>query len=228
MPKGSFCKVNVQCPSTGGAKSYQIEDFRKVQQLHGLRISSQFDGSLVDPELVGCTLQITGGNDAQGFPMMQGVLKNQRVRLLLSKGRPCFRERKTAQMRRKSIRGCIVGADLHALNVSLVAFGNTTVEGVTNLHKPAQHLPKRASKLRRLFGIPHSKLAADQHHLVVTLTREVGRTKTSKSGKTYIKTQKIQRLVTKKTFTRRTAKRVAIKAKQAVSKKLLEQFKPSK
>ena len=32
----------------------------------------------------GC--RITGGNDKEGFPMMQGVLINHRVRLLLSKG----------------------------------------------------------------------------------------------------------------------------------------------
>ena len=28
MPKGSFCKVNIHYPATGGSKSYLIEDFR--------------------------------------------------------------------------------------------------------------------------------------------------------------------------------------------------------
>ena len=32
-----------------------------------------------------------GGNDKQGFGMKQGVLTNQRVRLLMSRGTQCFR-----------------------------------------------------------------------------------------------------------------------------------------
>ena len=28
MPKGSFCKINIHYPVTGGSKSYLIEDFR--------------------------------------------------------------------------------------------------------------------------------------------------------------------------------------------------------
>ena len=32
-----------------------------------------------------------GGNDKQGFGMKQGVLTNQRVRLLMSPGQQCFR-----------------------------------------------------------------------------------------------------------------------------------------
>ena len=44
---------------------------------------------------------ITGGNDKQGFPMMQGVLCNHRVRLLLSDGMPCYRARRD---------GCVCGA----------------------------------------------------------------------------------------------------------------------
>ena len=51
---------------------------------------------------------ILGGNDKQGFPMKQGVLTPQRVRLLLSKGQSCYRERRDGERKRKSVRGCIV------------------------------------------------------------------------------------------------------------------------
>lgn len=40
--------------------------------------------------------------------MKQGVLTPQRVRLLLSKGHSCYRERRDGERRRKSVRGCIV------------------------------------------------------------------------------------------------------------------------
>jgi hypothetical protein len=34
----------------------------------------------------GYVFRITGGNDKQGFPMVQGIMQNKRVRLLLGKG----------------------------------------------------------------------------------------------------------------------------------------------
>lgn len=62
-----------------------------------------------------------GGNDKQGFPMKQGVLTPQRVRLLLSKGMSCYRERRDGERKRKSVRGCIVSLVLD--------FGNLWKQG---------------------------------------------------------------------------------------------------
>ena len=58
------------------------------------RMSSEILGDdMQDPQFKGYVFRITGGNDAQGFPMKQGVLLSRRVRLLLKKGvvptRPC-------------------------------------------------------------------------------------------------------------------------------------------
>ena len=39
----------------------------------------------------GYIFKVMGGNDKQGFGMKQGVLTNQRVRLLMSRGQQCFR-----------------------------------------------------------------------------------------------------------------------------------------
>ena len=52
------------------------------------------DGGFINPELEGCVMQITGGNDAQGFPMYKKLLKNIRQRLILRKGDSCFRPRR--------------------------------------------------------------------------------------------------------------------------------------
>lgn len=68
-------------------------------------------------------MRITGGNDKQGFPMKQGVLTNGRVRLLLSKGHSCYRSRRDGERRRKSVRGCIVDANLSALALIIVKKG---------------------------------------------------------------------------------------------------------
>merc|ERR1711912_2764 len=65
----------------------------------------------------------------QGFPMMQGVLCAERVRLLLKKGSKCYRQRRTGEMKRKSVRGCIVSHDLSVLNLVIVKRGETPIPG---------------------------------------------------------------------------------------------------
>lgn len=85
----------------------------------------------------GYVVRISGGNDKQGFPMKQGVLTNGRVRLLLSKGHSCYRPRRTGERKRKSVRGCIVDANLSVLNLVIVKkgtlFGFEMVDGMRNL-----------------------------------------------------------------------------------------------
>merc|ERR1712004_949776 len=50
------------------------------------RMGQEVDAETLGDEFKGYVVRITGGNDKQGFPMKQGVLTNQRVRLLLGKG----------------------------------------------------------------------------------------------------------------------------------------------
>jgi hypothetical protein len=52
--------------------------------------------------------------------MKQGVLTNTRVRLLLRDGLSCYRARRAGERKRKSVRGCIVGADLAVLNLVVI------------------------------------------------------------------------------------------------------------
>merc|ERR1719363_14930 len=81
-------------------------------------------------------MRITGGNDKQGFPMKQGVLTNQRVRLLLSKGHSCYRPRRKGERKRKSVRGCIVSSDLSVLNLVIVKKGDNDIPGLTDSERP--------------------------------------------------------------------------------------------
>lgn len=46
-----------------------------------------------------------------------------RVRLLLSKGHSCYRPRRTGERKRKSVRGCIVDANLSVLALVVVRKG---------------------------------------------------------------------------------------------------------
>merc|ERR1719258_745049 len=72
-------------------------------------MAAEVPGDSLGDEFKGYVFRISGGNDKQGFPMLQGVLTQQRVRLLFSKGMKTFRERRKGSRKRKSVRGCIVG-----------------------------------------------------------------------------------------------------------------------
>uniref|UniRef100_A0A8C9T8H1 Small ribosomal subunit protein eS6 n=1 Tax=Scleropages formosus TaxID=113540 RepID=A0A8C9T8H1_SCLFO len=85
--------------------------------------------------------------------MKQGVLTNGRVRLLLSKGHSCYRPRRTGERKRKSVRGCIVDANLSVLNLVIVRKGEKDIPGLTDSTVPRRLGPKRASKIRKLFNL---------------------------------------------------------------------------
>merc|ERR1719421_730978 len=134
-------------------------------------------------------MKISGGNDKQGFPMKQGILTNQRVKLLFKKGMSCYRERRSGMRKRKSVRGCIVGPDIQALSLILVKKGDEEIPGLTDDQRPRRLGPKRASHIRRLFNLEKKD---DVRKFVVR--REAGKKK---------KAPKIQRLVTKTMLQRR-------------------------
>merc|ERR1712216_310434 len=180
-------KLNISYPETGAQKSIEIDDDKKLLPFFDKRISAEVALDSIGDEFKGYRACISGGNDKQGFPMMQGVLTPERVRLLLRKGSKCYRQRRTGEMKRKSVRGCIVSQDLSVLNLVLVKKGEADVPGLTDDQKPIRLGPKRASKLRKLFNLT----AEDDVRKFV-----VRRSITTKGGKEYNKAPKIQRIVT--------------------------------
>jgi len=117
------------------------------------KMSQEVDADPLGDEWKGYRLKITGGNDKQGFPMMQGVLVNHRVRLLLDKNSKCYRPRRPGERKRKSIRGCIVGPDIAVLSLVVTKKGEAEIPGLTEKSLPRRLGPKRASKIRKLFGL---------------------------------------------------------------------------
>ena len=117
------------------------------------RMGAEVPGDSVGDEFKGYIFKITGGNDKQGFPMKQGVMHPTRVRLLLSDGHSCYRPRRTGERKRKSVRGCIVAMDLSVLALSIVKQGENDIPGVTDVVHPKRLGPKRATKIRKFFGL---------------------------------------------------------------------------
>jgi len=182
-------KLNISYPATGGQKIIDIEDENKLRAFFDKRISAEVSGDVLGEEFNGYVFRISGGNDKQGFAMKQGILTNQRVRILFQQGMSCFRERKRGERKRKSIRGCIVSSDLSVLNLVIVKKGEAEIEGITNVNKPRRLGPKRATRIRRLFNLGKDD---DVRKYVVRRKLEKDR----KNKKPLFKAPKIQRLVT--------------------------------
>merc|ERR1712167_465600 len=146
-------KLNLSCPTTGMQKRIDVDDDKKLLPFFDKRMAQEISGDSLGDEFKGYRFRISGGNDKQGFPMLQGVLTPDRVRLLLKEGSKCYRQRRTGEMKRKSVRGCIVSHDLSVLNLVVVKKGPEPIPGLTDEPRPVRLGPKRATKIRKLFSL---------------------------------------------------------------------------
>ncbi|KAK9429478.1 ribosomal protein S6e-domain-containing protein [Lipomyces doorenjongii] len=201
-------KLNISYPANGTQKLIEIDEERRTHIFMEKRIGQEVEGDSVGDEFKGYIFKITGGNDKQGFPMKQGVMHPSRVRLLLSKGHSCYRPRRTGERKRKSVRGCIVANDLAVLSLAIVKQGESDIVGLTDVEHPKRLGPKRASKIRKFWGLTKED---DVRKYVVRRTVE-------KNGKIFTKAPKIQRLVTPQTLQRKR-RRTALKIRKADSQK---------
>lgn len=184
-------KLNISNPATGAQKLIDIDDDKKLRPFIDKRISQEVDASCLGDEWKGYIVRISGGNDKQGFPMKQGILTNNRVRLLMRRGMSCYRERRSGERRRKSVKGCIVDSNLSVLSLVIVKKGEQEIDGLTNRLVSRARGPKRASKIRKLFNLSKDD---DVRKYVVRRPLKAKEGKEVKKEK--FKAPKIQRLVT--------------------------------
>merc|ERR1739845_172338 len=175
--------------------------------------AGEVPGDSLGDEFKGYVFRITGGNDKQGFPMKQGILVNQRVRLLFRKGMSCYRERRSGCRKRKSVRGCIVGPDLAVLSLVIAKKGAEDIPGLTDDDKPRRLGPKRAANIRKLFNLEKKD---DVKQFVVR--------RTVKEGNKKQKAPKIQRLVTSSMLQRKRYFRSQTRKKMVIAKKLKAEY----
>lgn len=133
-----------------------------------------------------------------------------RVRLLLKKGTSCYRPRRTGERKRKSVRGCIVDANMSVLALIIVRKGEKEIEGLTDNNVPRRLGPKRASKIRKLYNLTKDD---DVRRFVVRrpLPKKEGK-------KERFAAPKIQRLVTPNVLQRKRHRLAVTKKRQAAAK----------
>jgi small subunit ribosomal protein S6e len=189
-------KLNISFPSNGTQKTIDIENEHAVRPFYEKRISQEVPGDSLGDEWKGYVFRITGGNDKQGFPMRQGVLTAERVKLLMAVGHSGFRPRRSGERKKKSARGCIVDSLLSVLSLTIVKKGDSEIEGLTDTSRPRRLGPKRANKIRKLFNLTKDD---DVRKYVIRRTIE------KEGKKPTTKAPKIQRLVTPQRLQRRRA-----------------------
>merc|ERR1712060_543133 len=194
----------------GMQRVFEIDDDKKLIPFFDKRMATEVSGDTLGDDFKGYLFRISGGNDKQGFPMKQGVLCNNRVKLLLKKGMSCYRERRSGCRKRKSVRGCIVGPDLATLNLVIVKKGSEELPGLTDDSKPRRLGPKCASNIRKLFNLEKKD---DVRKFVVR--REAGKKK---------KAPKIQRLVTPSMLQRKRYYRSMVRKRMTLGKKTKEDY----
>lgn len=146
-------KLNIAYPAAGTQKLLEINDEKKLNVLYEKKIYDEIEGVYLGEEFSGYLFQLTGGCDKQGFAMKPGVMTRDRVRLLLSKGDVGYRAKEHGVRKRKSVRGCIVSQDISVVSLIVLEKGEKEIEGLTDREVPGQYGPKRACKIRKLFGL---------------------------------------------------------------------------
>eukprot|EP00003_Mantamonas_plastica_P009435 TRINITY_DN1880_c0_g1_i1.p1 TRINITY_DN1880_c0_g1~~TRINITY_DN1880_c0_g1_i1.p1 ORF type:complete len:262 (+),score=71.67 TRINITY_DN1880_c0_g1_i1:52-786(+) len=199
-------KFNISYPANGTNTLIEIDDEKKVRNVYEKQMGAVFEGELLGEEYAGYEFKITGGNDKQGFPMMQGILVPGRVRLLMKKGFKTFKPRRTGYRRRKSVRGCIVSAEIGVLFLAVVKEGDNPIAGLTDHSVPRRLGPKRANNIRKLF-----KLSKEDDVRKYVVRREVPAK--GPRNKPRSKAPKIQRLITPQRL-QRQRKRLQLKKRR--------------
>merc|ERR1719199_1031093 len=205
-------KLNIANPATGAQKIYEVDDDKKLRMFFDKRLSAEVEADFLGDEFKGYILKIAGGQDKQGFPMKQGVLTTDRVKLMLSKGDASCRGygMRKGERYRKSVRGCIVSHNLSILHLTIAKKGEQDLPGLTDKSYPRRLGPKRASKIRKLFN-----LGKDDDVRKYVIRREIP----AKEGKKPTsKAPKIQRLVTPVTLQRKRHRLFLKKTIQARAK----------
>ncbi|MCK4428960.1 MAG: 30S ribosomal protein S6e [Candidatus Aenigmarchaeota archaeon] len=118
-------------------KSFQKEmDLNAVQ---GKILGDKISGDIIGLE--GYELQVTGGNDKQGFPMRRGVAGAVRKRFVLSEGTGYRTERKGVR-RRKGIRGEVISEETAQVNMKVLKEGAKKFDEFFKKDEPEEKKPE--------------------------------------------------------------------------------------
>jgi small subunit ribosomal protein S6e len=109
-------KIIVSDPETGTSKVVELEEARAASFI-GRRLGEIIDGAVVD--LPAHKIQIMGGSDKDGFPMIGNVHGGVRRKIVLSGGAG-FKAKKSGERKRKTVRGSTITDEIAQINMKIV------------------------------------------------------------------------------------------------------------
>jgi small subunit ribosomal protein S6e len=118
------------------------------EALSGKAIGDKIDGKELKPELDGYQLEIRGGSDSAGFPLLKSVEGIGLKSVLLTKGWG-MKDNTEGIRKRKTIRGKTISATTSQINLSVIKAGKTPLSEVfpeQNKAKEAKESPKTEAK----------------------------------------------------------------------------------
>ena len=186
----------------------ELQNEDKLAEIIDKKIGDEIDGSLISDIFDGYKFKITGGFDKDGFAMKNGILSQAKKKVLLTKGCSLFRFRKgyhrTGIRIRRLVRGCIISHDIKNVHLKIIKKGAKPIPGLTEEKdaKPKRLGPKRATKILKQFGLTavyneKKKNKEERKNLRFMITKFAPkRNVKTKNGKEYVKSAKIQRLIT--------------------------------
>jgi small subunit ribosomal protein S6e len=184
----------------------ELQNDEKMNELIDKKIGDEVDGHVISELFGGYLFKISGGFDKDGFAMKNGILTQGRKRILLTKGNAMFRFRsgyhREGVRKRKLVRGCIVSPDIRILNLKVSKIGTNPIPGLTDDAQPKRLGPKRANNILKEFGLLEmynkKKSNTEERKTIRFMVTKFApkREVTTKSGKTYVKRPKVQRLIT--------------------------------
>ena len=186
----------------------ELQNEDKLAEIIDKKIGDEIDGSIISDVFDGYKFKITGGFDKDGFAMKNGILAQGKKKVLLTKGCSLFRFRKgfhrTGIRVRKLVRGCIVSNDIKNLHLKIIKKGAKPIAGLTEKEdaQPKRLGPKRATRILKQFGLTavyneKKKNKEERKNLRFMITKFAPkRTVKTKNGKEYVKSAKVQRLIT--------------------------------
>jgi small subunit ribosomal protein S6e len=109
-------KVIISDPQDGKSKVVELEESRAAPFI-GRKLGETIDGIVVDMPAV--KLQLLGGSDKDGVPMLGHVHGGIRRQVVLSEG-PGFKPKREGERRRKTVRGDTITDEIVQLNLKIV------------------------------------------------------------------------------------------------------------
>lgn len=223
--------MNIAYPQNGTQIKQELKEEKQFNKLMDHKLGDEVSGDNFGLGLEGCVFKITGGSDTTGFAMKQGVLTKNKKKLLLAPGSTGYRAKREGTHRRKTVRGCIIGREIASLSLVLVSRGEKEIAGLTDTKRDNRLGPKRANKIRKLFGLPkHSDFVGAKNpekiqvHNVDVQQAVVKRITKEVAGKKYYKAPRISRLITNKRLRRKKVKQTKKIQKLALNQELQKNF----